>query len=112
LISVSYDRGPSCTPSSGSTFAVGTTVVTRTATDAAGNSASASFNVTVVGAIPCDVDLNGVVDIDDINAIAAAKNTEAAPGDVRDVDGDGVITVNDARQCVLQCTNSGCAPSD
>lgn len=36
-----------CTPSSGSTFAPGTTTVNCTATDAAGNSASGSFTVTV-----------------------------------------------------------------
>lgn len=58
----------------------------------------------------CDIDSNGVVDIADIRAIAAARNNPAAPGDARDVDGDGVITVNDARQCVLQCTNPRCAP--
>ena len=38
---------PTCTPSSGSTFALGTTTVTCTATDAAGNTASATFTVTV-----------------------------------------------------------------
>jgi hypothetical protein len=37
----------SCTPSSGSTFAVGTTTVTCTARDAAGNSATKTFTVTV-----------------------------------------------------------------
>lgn len=37
----------SCTPASGSTFPLGTTSVTCTATDAAGNSAQASFDVTV-----------------------------------------------------------------
>ena len=44
------DPSPSvvCTPASGSTFAVGTTSVTCTATDAFGNSASAGFSVTVV----------------------------------------------------------------
>ena len=36
-----------CAPASGSTFAVGTTTVTCSAADAAGNSASASFSVTV-----------------------------------------------------------------
>ena len=36
-----------CTPASGSTFAVGTTTVTCSAADAAGNTASASFSVTV-----------------------------------------------------------------
>ena len=42
----------SCVPSSGSTFAVGTTSVTCTATDAAGNSISATFDVTVVDTTP------------------------------------------------------------
>jgi hypothetical protein len=36
-----------CTPASGSTFAVGVATVTCTATDAANNSASTSFTVTV-----------------------------------------------------------------
>jgi hypothetical protein len=40
----------SCTPSSGSLFAIGTTTVSCTATDAAGNSSSATFAVTVKGA--------------------------------------------------------------
>lgn len=38
-----------CTPASGSTFAIGTTVVNCTATDGSGNNASCSFNVTVTG---------------------------------------------------------------
>jgi hypothetical protein len=44
------DPDPSvvCAPASGSTFPVGTTSVTCTATDATGNSASAGFTVTVV----------------------------------------------------------------
>jgi Tol biopolymer transport system component len=39
----------SCVPASGSTFAVGTTTVNCTATDAAGNSSTGSFTVTVRG---------------------------------------------------------------
>ena len=42
----------SCAPPSGSTFAVGTTTVSCTATDASGNSASRSFTVTVTVAPP------------------------------------------------------------
>jgi len=38
-----------CTPASGSTFAIGNTTVTCSATDAAGNSATSSFVVTVRG---------------------------------------------------------------
>lgn len=41
---------PACAPASGSTFPVGTTVVNCTATDAAGNTGSAQFSVTVRGA--------------------------------------------------------------
>jgi hypothetical protein len=41
-----------CAPASGSIFPLGTTTVACTATDAAGNMASASFRVTVVDTIP------------------------------------------------------------
>ena len=40
----------SCTPPSGSMFAIGTTTVSCTATDASGNSATGSFTITVKGA--------------------------------------------------------------
>ena len=54
---------PTCTPASGSSFAVGTTHVVCTATDAAGNTGSASFDVTVIANRPpvCSaVGVNGV----------------------------------------------------
>jgi hypothetical protein len=47
----------------------------------------------------CDVNGDGVIDLSDVAAIFAARNMVAAPGDPRDVDGDGLITVNDARIC-------------
>ena len=59
----------------------------------------------------CDVDLNGVVDRRDISYIFADRGLPAAnsPGpDLRDVDGDNEITVNDARICVLMCTFPNC----
>jgi hypothetical protein len=40
-----------CTPASGSTFPLGTTTVSCSATDKAGNTASATFNVTVTGGV-------------------------------------------------------------
>ncbi|HVF06123.1 MAG TPA: HYR domain-containing protein [Frankiaceae bacterium] len=43
---------PACTPASGATFALGATPVSCTATDAAGNTGSASFTVTVVDTTP------------------------------------------------------------
>ncbi len=44
-----------CTPTSGSTFALGTTTVTCTATDAAGNTGTGSFTVTVRDTTPPSV---------------------------------------------------------
>jgi hypothetical protein len=44
---VGVASGPTCSPSSSSNFPVGTTTVTCTATDFAGNEGSASFTVTV-----------------------------------------------------------------
>jgi hypothetical protein len=58
--------------------------------------------------IMCDADGNGVVDTDDITAIGLAKGTTVAPGDVRDIDIDRIITVRDARQCVARCSLPGC----
>ncbi|MFL5756375.1 MAG: HYR domain-containing protein [Chloroflexota bacterium] len=56
---------PTCSPASGSTFPVGTTQVTCTATDSHGNTGSASFNVTVVAdttppviQVPSDISVN------------------------------------------------------
>lgn len=47
----------SCSPASGSTFALGTTPVSCSATDARGNSASGSFNVTVQDTTPPTITL-------------------------------------------------------
>lgn len=48
--SVSGSVPVTCAPASGSTFAIGTTHVECSATDEAGNAATASFDVTVLGA--------------------------------------------------------------
>lgn len=56
----------------------------------------------------CDADGNRDVNIDDITAISLAKGTPVGPGDIRDFDGDRMITVLDARQCVDRCTLPGC----
>jgi len=46
---------PTCTPPSGSTFSIGTTTVTCTATDSSGNTGSARFTVTVRDTTPPSV---------------------------------------------------------
>jgi hypothetical protein len=57
----------------------------------------------------CDINLDGAVNRDDIQLIVDARNTLAFPGDLRDADGDGLITLNDARVCTLQCDKPNCA---
>lgn len=58
----------------------------------------------------CDADVDGDVDLADVRLIFAARNQPAnGPDDPRDADGDGVITVLDGRQCVIQCDLPGCA---
>ena len=57
-----------------------------------------------------DGDGDGDVDRDDINIILQARGTSAnSPNDPRDVDGDGMITVLDARLMVRFCTRPRCA---
>ena len=58
----------------------------------------------------CDQDDDGWVDRSDIRIINLARNTTVPPGDPSmDIDGNGVINVNDSRQCVLQCDGPRCA---
>jgi hypothetical protein len=60
--------------------------------------------------LPCDIDQDEDVDSNDIKIIKANRNKPALPGDPMDHDGNGVINVNDARQCTLLCTRARCAP--
>ena len=56
------------------------------------------------------VDLNGdgFIDQTDLTMLLNARGV-ASPGDPRDIDGDGQITVLDARQLSMCCTRPGCA---
>lgn len=58
----------------------------------------------------CSTDADGDVDRDDIAVITAARNQlSSGPEDPRDADGDGRITVLDARRCTTQCDRPLCA---
>ena len=57
-----------------------------------------------------DLDRDGDVDQNDLNLLLAARNQPATgPNDPRDLDGDGKITVLDARKLTLLCTRPRCA---
>ncbi len=59
---------------------------------------------------PGDLDGDDDVDRDDLNVILAARNQPAdGADDPRDLDGDGIITVLDARILVTLCTRPRCA---
>lgn len=59
----------------------------------------------------CDVDGDGDIDFNDIRAILGARGTPASgPLDPADVDRDGLITPHDAKLCIQDCDNPGCAP--
>jgi len=57
----------------------------------------------------CDVDGDGDVDSGDIALIQAGIGSTPTANDPRDANGDGKITVNDARTCALKCTRPNCA---
>ena len=79
---------PSCSPSSGSTFALGTTTVNCSATDAAGNSSSASFSVSVVDTTPPVVTVPGNITAEATGPSGAAVSFSASASDIV----DGAIT--------------------
>ena len=59
--------------------------------------------------IPGDLDSDGDVDRDDLNILLTYRNQPASACPECDLDGDGVITVLDARKLVLLCTRPRCA---
>jgi hypothetical protein len=63
-------------------------------------------------AVVGDQDGDGDVDQSDIDTILAARNTPADPNDPRDLDGDGMITVLDARIAAACCTRDLCVVED
>lgn len=88
-------------------------VVTYTITCSAGSqTAQASVNVTWTkpNFLLCDVDSNGVIDSRDIQMIMKLIGQTVPPANpAADFDGNGVISINDARNCALRCTFKNCA---
>lgn len=85
-----------CAPASGSTFAIGQTTVTCTATDGAGNAATpATFTVTVEDTTAPTIDAHAAVTAQATSA-AGASVTFSAPATHDVVDGTGVATCTPA----------------
>lgn len=65
-----------------------------------------------VWAMPCDVDSDGDVDLDDLNLIQQDIRVGAkvrGPGDPREVDNNGIINSVDSSLCALRCTRTRCS---
>ena len=60
----------------------------------------------------CDIDADGDVDRLDIKSVVTARDMSVGSGDPRDADGDGTITVLDARICIRRCSQPGCPVID
>lgn len=85
----------SCSPESGSQFALGSTTVKCDASDAAGNPATKSFTVSVVDTTPPTIDAHDNVSVLATSA-AGAYVTYASPSTHDIVDGDGTATCTPA----------------
>jgi hypothetical protein len=58
----------------------------------------------------CDVNRDQKIDILDIDLILAALQAGTGALDPRDLDSDGLITINDANGCKLRCDYLNCVP--
>ena len=103
-----------CAPASGSVFALGTTTVTCTATDAAGNAAvSTTFTVTVADTTASTIDAHATVTAEATSA-SGASVTYTSPATHDAVDGDGVAICTPASGSVfaLGATMVTCTATD
>ena len=71
-----------------------------------------TFGAVPVQAVDGDLEPDGDVDLNDVQAIYGALGNSVGAGDPMDLDDDGVITVLDVRLAVACCNLAGCAVID
>ena len=81
---VDPNPGVACTPAAGSTFPLGTTTVSCTATDAAGNAATGSFTVTVADTTPPTLTVPDALTAEATSAAGSVVTYSAAAADTVD----------------------------
>ena len=109
---VSGSVAVTCSPASGSTFALGTTTVNCSASDAAGNTASSSFTVTVVDTTPPTLTLPGPTTAEATGSSGAAATYAASASDL--VSGSVAVNCSPASGSTfgLGATTVNCSASD
>jgi hypothetical protein len=103
---------PTCAPSSGSTFALGSTSVTCSATNKAGNTGSASFKVTVVDRTPPKLTLPSDMTVPATSSSGAVVTFSASASDL--VDGSVPVTCTPASGSTFPAgtTSVSCSATD
>jgi hypothetical protein len=102
----------SCTPASGSTFALGTTLVTCSATDHADNTGTASFNVTVVDTTAPALTLPGNQTAEATGPSGAAVSWTASASDLVDGSVMPVCTPASGSTFAIATTTVNCSATD
>jgi outer membrane protein assembly factor BamB len=101
-----------CDPASGSTFPIGETTVTCTATDSAGNTATATFKVTVLTALDISVQIDRSGSVNPSTGVATVRGTVSC-NRATSVAVSGELRQTFANRVVIQgffFTQADCAP--
>ena len=103
-----------CTPSSGSTFPLGTTTVNCTGTDKAGNTASGSFDVTVQDTTAPDITVPANKTVEATSATGAAVSFASEVSATDTVDGPVSVTCspNSGSTFAIGTTAVSCSATD
>jgi hypothetical protein len=110
-VTATNDATVACTPASGSTFALGTTTVNCTATNA-GGSDSGSFTVTVVDTTDPVLSLPADITAEATSASGAAVNYVASASDLVDTDVAVQCTPASGATFALGTTTVSCSATD